>query len=123
MVTSITVVPNPSSPGSVAMWEQVQEWFPVFSSYGGSGPGSLGTEEEDCAVGSPILTGMSSQTLHAWNPLLSMTWTWFGVIQLRSAYKCKGTGTPTLVPSLQDPQFARSQTILVDPQMILGSEG
>ena len=49
MVTSITVVPNPSSPGSVAMWEQVQERFPVFSSYGGSGPGSLGTEEEDCS--------------------------------------------------------------------------
>ena len=52
-----------------------------------------------------------------------MTWTWFGVIQLRNACKCRGAGAPTLVPSLQDPQFARSQTILVDAQMILGSEG
>ena len=47
VVTSMTVVPKPSSPGSEVMWENVQR-LPVFPSYRGNGPESLGgTEGEE----------------------------------------------------------------------------
>ena len=74
----MTVVPKPSSLGSVVIWEQVQQRFPVFSSYGGVGLKSLGgpAEDEDaCAAKFSILTGTSSQILHGSGLLLSITWT------------------------------------------------
>ena len=41
------------------------------------------------------------------------------VCQLRCAHKC-GTRILTLVPSRSEPQFARSQTMFVAPQNMLG---
>jgi len=100
VVTSVTVVPKPSSEGSVLMWEQVQRWIPVVSSYGGAEVKSLrGTEDEDgCEAKLSTLTGISSQILHVSGLPLSIIW--------------------TFVQSRSDPHPARSQIILVDPQKI-----
>lgn len=65
--TSTTVVPNPSLFVSVDWWEQVQDWFPGFLSYGGSDPGPVvGTAvvaDTDSGPASNV-TRINSQILH-----------------------------------------------------------
>jgi len=101
VVTSTTVVPKPSSSVSVVRWEQAQQRFPVFASYGGAEQESLGcTEDEDgCGAKSSTLTGISSQILHGSSLPLSITWTWFEVVcQLRSARMCRRAVIPDPCP-------------------------
>ena len=74
VVTSMTVVPKPSSPVSVVRWEQVEQRFPVSASYGGAEPESL-EDEDGCEAKSSTLTGISSQILHDSSLPLSITWT------------------------------------------------